>query len=72
MYPLCLGGCGAQVGEGQKCPACAAAAVDEWLDGIKKQFPHTWELRHQFAIERLTAQQKREYGGRDTRKRRES
>lgn len=26
----CLGGCGELVGPGQKCPACAASAVDDW------------------------------------------
>lgn len=29
-YEECLGGCGQLVAPGQKCPSCAAAAVDEW------------------------------------------
>ena len=64
----CLGGCGAKTGEGQKCADCAAVAVDSWLDGIKQEYPHTWQLRHQFSQANLTAQERRERGGRDTRR----
>ena len=66
----CLGGCGALVGEGQKCHACAEAAVDSWLDRLKAQEPLTWWWHvHQLGI-RLTAEEQRAAGGRDRRKRR--